>query len=381
MSKSKQLTMTDIQNTINDSLAQMASAAFVSWAAAPGGPAWNHRHLANAPIETSIGYVEAWRWWPLQRRTDDGPLFPFAENYDYAWSWSGENIASRPPRPDNTDGFYAYNDRGIEDHPECHLFGRVALYGDVVHHQYGYRAEKARILDVWVDKDSIKARPEIWGAIKHIPQVKGVYDTYDPTLYKPDGEKENYQCLILVTHKELSGTNLSVGQTTSVPPSAQSPLLTTLVIDRMSRNPLPLRVPFTYGVPTGMMTAPTEFGPSIIVPSHNKQWVVRPKGDVCEYCDRLIADDEQVVVAFEMPDEYRQKLNDGSFKLVEKKAHLSCVADTLRTDYYWGLDFGLSGASATNQTLFWSKSSAPTDPTVFPVYPNFTHLNLKGATI
>jgi hypothetical protein len=86
---------------------------------------------------------------------------------------------------------------------------------------------------------------------------------------------------------------------------------------------------------------------------------------VCAYCARLIADDEQVVVAFEMPDEYRQKLNDGSFKWVEKKAHLSCVADTLRTDYYWGLDFGLSGASASNQTLFWSKSSAPTDPTVF----------------
>ena len=356
MSKSKQLTMTDIQNTINDSLAQMASAAFVSWAAAPGGPAWNHRHLANAPIETSIGYVEAWRWWPLQRRTDDGPLLPFAENYDYAWSWSGENIASRPPRPDNTDGFYAYNDRGIEDHPECHLFGRVALYGDVVHHQYGYRAEKARILDVWVDKDSIKARPEIWGAIKHIPQVKGVYDTYDPTLYKPDGEKENYQCLILVTHKELSGTNLSVGQTTSVPPSAQNPLLTTLVIDRMSRNPLPLRVPFTYGVPTGMMTAPTEFGPSIIVPSHDKQWVVRPKGDVCEYCDRLIADDEQVVVAFEMPDEYRQKLNDGSFKWIEKKAHLSCTADALLRNRGWGFEWNYAGASASGQTFYWSNA-------------------------
>ena len=71
----------------------------------------------------------------------------------------------------NKRGFHAYQPAAIEsvgvDSPL--LFGRVALYGDVVVHKHGYRAEKARILDTW-------CAPEMWARLSRNKQVKGTFN-------------------------------------------------------------------------------------------------------------------------------------------------------------------------------------------------------------
>jgi hypothetical protein len=193
--------------------------------------------------ETVLGYVEAWRWWPIKTFGLDAngirDYFPVAENFDnHIWSWSGENLADAPPSFNNANGFYAYNLEGIEDHAQCHLFGRVALYGDVIHCKHGYRAEKARILDVWVNKDYTRSHPKVWDTIKDIPQVKGIYDTYDPSVCDSRGEKGDYQCLILEHQKELSGTSLLDGRMINLPSNQ-----TMLVIDGHSPNRNPFRIP------------------------------------------------------------------------------------------------------------------------------------------
>jgi hypothetical protein len=95
----------------------------------------------------------------------------------------------------NKLGFYAYKPASIEriGVGSPLLFGRVALYGDVVVHKHGYRAEKARILDTW-------CAPEMWGKLSRIKQVKGTFNI------KTTGDTE---WLTLVTLTELSDTTLS----------------------------------------------------------------------------------------------------------------------------------------------------------------------------
>ena len=99
----------------------------------------------------------------------------------------------------NRLGFYAYKDASIERIASGVplLFGRVALYGDVVVHKHGYRAEKARILDAW-------CAPDWWGKLSGVRQVKGTYHI------KSAGDRE---WLTLATLTELSDTIHSASPT------------------------------------------------------------------------------------------------------------------------------------------------------------------------
>jgi len=162
--------------------------------------------------EVCIGYVEGWRWFDIG--CEDEGLQPVSVNQPYVWKW-GENVAMNAlwtelvrPSLMNSFGFYAYKSDWIAAHKAA-TFGRVALYGDVVEHKFGYRAEKARILDLWCSEHD-------WPALSAQPQVKGVYRLTPARLLNADGVLGGYQCLTLENRRELRGTSLSNGPTVTM---------------------------------------------------------------------------------------------------------------------------------------------------------------------
>jgi hypothetical protein len=146
--------------------------------------------------EVHVGYVTGWRWWLLDDKSSQP--HPCSIGLPYRWQWAGEN-STEELSMGNQRGFYAYKSASIERIASgCSLlFGRVALYGDVVVHKHGYRAEKARILDAW-------CAPEWWGKLSRIKQVKGTFHI------KTAGETE---WLTLATLAELSDTTHSASPT------------------------------------------------------------------------------------------------------------------------------------------------------------------------
>lgn len=146
--------------------------------------------------EVRVGYLTGWRWWLLDDKTRNP--HPCSIGAPYRWKWSGENSTGEL-RLSNRIGFYAYKSACIEriGVGSSLLFGRVALYGDVVVHKNGYRAEKARILDAW-------CAPEWWGKLRSIQQVKGTFQI------KNKGDEE---WLTLETLAELSDTTHSASPT------------------------------------------------------------------------------------------------------------------------------------------------------------------------
>jgi hypothetical protein len=142
--------------------------------------------------ETYVGYVTGWRWWLLDEKSPNP--HPCSIGIPYRWQWSGEN-ATEELSLANRRGFYAYKSASVEriGVGSPLLFGRVALYGDVIVHKHGYRAEKARILDAW-------CAPEWWGKLSRVKQVKGTYKI------NTTGDTE---WLTLATLIESSDTTLS----------------------------------------------------------------------------------------------------------------------------------------------------------------------------
>jgi hypothetical protein len=76
------------------------------------------------------------------------------------------------------------------------------MYGDICLHEYGYRAERAVILNVWCN-------PQHWNKIKDVPQVKGTFTV------EVAGEESGW--LKLENRKELKGGNLSNTPITFLP--------------------------------------------------------------------------------------------------------------------------------------------------------------------
>jgi hypothetical protein len=142
--------------------------------------------------EAYVGYVTGWRWWLLDEKSKNP--YPCSIGAPYRWEWAGENSTGELSLA-NRLGFYAYKSASIEliASGSHLLFGRVALYGDVIVHKHGYRAQKARILDAW-------CAPECWGKLSRVKQVKG---TYNITTM---GDTE---WLTLATLTELNDTTLS----------------------------------------------------------------------------------------------------------------------------------------------------------------------------
>jgi hypothetical protein len=185
-------------------------------------------------METIIGYAEAWRWWWVEVDNNDfAPdhklaLHSFRHPYpvefldseeksavclcrgsqslkeNYGKSLLPTSVSPMKWEPawaawDHRCGFYGYKlnhlqrvgvyrittniysmhypYHHIQLQPKCTrtcrkpILGRVALYGTVVEHEKGYRAEKMRILDVWVPYDTR-------GIFQCSPLIKGIFQPF-----------------------------------------------------------------------------------------------------------------------------------------------------------------------------------------------------------
>ena len=127
----------------------------------------------RAPLEKSLlaGPIVAYRCWRLYRNAED--LYLVALAFDRAWP---AGIPLHAGKPDQLGGIGAWAMRGPEDLKPggyktdpvgggrfvCFVTGKVALWGKVIEHEKGYRAEYAYPL-------TIKA----WGNVSPMPGFPG----------------------------------------------------------------------------------------------------------------------------------------------------------------------------------------------------------------
>ncbi|MFQ5523067.1 MAG: hypothetical protein ACE5F5_05770 [Acidimicrobiia bacterium] len=95
--------------------------------------------------------VVGWRAWVWTGKTLKG----------YRAEWSKGMMAATcdrcdsPPGWDHGCGIYALKD--LAELSDAPIFGRVEMWGDVVEHEWGYRASHALITDLWADSQSTAA--------------------------------------------------------------------------------------------------------------------------------------------------------------------------------------------------------------------------------
>lgn len=95
--------------------------------------------------------VVGWRAWLWTGKTLKG----------YRVEWPEPELAAvcerceNPPGWDHGCGIYALKE--FSELAEAPVFGRVEMWGDVVEHEWGYRASHARITDLWVDSNRAAA--------------------------------------------------------------------------------------------------------------------------------------------------------------------------------------------------------------------------------
>jgi hypothetical protein len=243
--------------------------------------------LNNKEIETVIGYQEGWRWWRLRPTEcsdigDTADILGSIAMSDSTWKWDEENVAENfgrsrkaksPPLTKRSDtGFYAYKPNDIELLDRYHdykypffFFGRVALYGDVWEHERGYRAEKARVLEVWCpDQD-------MYDLLNDHPQVKGIYHVSPSSILDANGNERSDQWLTLENLKES-------------PVLSQSNFL----LKSRQLQSQPIRN-LQYQPPWNL----------IVSPSLSRKWGMREierVGKICPICEEWIAPDEPVAI-------------------------------------------------------------------------------------
>lgn len=287
------------------------------------------------PVETMVGYVEGYRWWNA-KRGPHGTVRLGSTGIEYLWEWGENRCGDAMWAGDGTQvsmynsvGFHAFKKDSIEKLGND-FFGRVALYGDVCEHKLGYRAEKARILDLW-------CKPELWEQMQHVPKVCGTFTVEPETYTILDKDGEPFQTgdtswLILTNRKELSDTNPSDSPTTRLRIKSQNP-------DQyqwMFRNPI-----MWERQPTAPKVMPDgRYQNSSLYAPEDKEQIVKPKGDYCPVCGNRILESEPLVVHHRLPDsgtvEIQQLVLAGTFKMQEERRHLTCEAMEQR--WFMGLD-------------------------------------------
>ena len=299
----------------------------------PATPAAYLPAVPEPPVETYIGYVTAWRWWKAQDGPHDTIRLGSTGVDTFVWDW-GENIAKdymnsqnptdEPITLENEVGFHAFKEDSIE-HMGGDVFGRVALYGDVAVHKLGYRAEKARILDLWV-------HPGLWEKAKFIPKVRGTFTVEEiPDEHSIILDKEGnpfpkgHSQWVLFQHLNALKSGFP----------SDSPM-TRL---RLKSYPRPRRsqafYPWTYPYP---MTLPLIYAPmelrvmpdgkyenSCLYAAPYEKKIVKPEGQYCPTCGERIKDNEAVVVSYTYPnDDITQSVIEGTFQFTKETHHLTC---------------------------------------------------------
>lgn len=322
--------------------------------------------IRHGNLEIVPGYIEAWRWFEATiSHNDDGSvasIHPISTgDGDHVYEWDGENVADCPPTLSNNRGFYAYKQPYILDH-QAALFGRVALYGDIVECEYGYRAEKCRILDVWVQYCDLRVNvPDVYQYLMDIPQVKGSFDTFGPVLVDWNSNKGDYQCLTLESRKELSGTSLSGGQMTMTPDGTSRNMIL-IDMPRENQNQKKSQLDLMNGMPFQYGYSPSGDAISVYAP---KQWVLKPEGRQCSVCQHMIMDGDMVAVSYEYPENFQADILANRFEWRKKWYHLECMTPkTTEWAFMYPPDISFKWVNTTDP-FYWPmadevfKSTAP----------------------
>jgi hypothetical protein len=290
------------------------------------------------PVETFVGHVPAWRWWKVVQGPHDTIRLGSTGIDDFVWEW-GENLATymgddekEPITLENAVGFHAFKEDGITQ-MGGDVFGRVALYGDVAEHELGYRAEKARILDLW-------CAPIFWDKMQHIPKVRGTFSfSFEPeiafAILDQDGKpyrKGESTWLLLETLNALGSSNPSDSQTIRLrlknSPKAQAYQWT-----YPNLYPSPFHQTFFYADLPLRVMPDGKYENSCLYAAPEDKKIILPEGKYCPTCGKRICDDEVVVVSHDYPQgDMTIAVLDGTFKLIEKTTHLKC---DLRDTQYW----------------------------------------------
>lgn len=236
------------------------------------------------PIENNgeivIGYQEAWRWW----RTRDKALSSFEKQLrsffkldelygdlwstalSTAWEWDKENTVRDKKCWKINGGFHAFKPDSIQEILECDFFGRVALYGDVIECDYGYRAEKSRLLDVWCSSK------ELYESFKQHTQVRGTFKVEQRSVLILDqygNERSPEQWLTL---ENLDGS----------PVSSQS-----------SFHLTSLHTPWRS--PKNLWQTPSLNASQYLILPSQPEWIIKPQYPTCPMCMDVIWEDAIVV--------------------------------------------------------------------------------------
>lgn len=102
----------------------------------------------NKPVERAgikVGEIIAYRIWLIK----DGYL----ESYSAERIWAPEEKMSGKPSDNGMDGIWAFKDKGraikkMLETSTSSVYGSVKLWGKVVEHELGYRAEYAKIISL-----------------------------------------------------------------------------------------------------------------------------------------------------------------------------------------------------------------------------------------
>lgn len=106
------------------------------------------RLLQPLHTEDAFGEVLAWRCW----RLDHMPILTSTYKIDYIWMPGAVNEA-KDVDDGGQIGFHAWKEKvgAIRYSMECGntvIIGRVKLWGDIIHHERGYRAQFAKIVSL-----------------------------------------------------------------------------------------------------------------------------------------------------------------------------------------------------------------------------------------
>jgi hypothetical protein len=249
-----------------------------------------------AEIETVIGYQEAWRWWAADMPLS-GELQLRSIAKDSVWKWDEENLARYIDTEDDplgidaaitsllkfehwlAGGFYAYKPESIEK-VGARFFGRVALYGTVVECTRGFRAEKARVLDVWCSDE------KLYNLVHQHPQVRGLFNLSAPKILDINGEERTD--ISWLTLENLNGSPASNRSSFRLKHSPLQPVTQFPTMPQL--NPLP-----------SLIWSP----PSLYRP-------IKRVGTICHVCDKAILPDQILIYGENEP------------------AHLECMVQFLQ---------------------------------------------------
>jgi hypothetical protein len=160
-------------------LQAMQGLAYIMPGTGPGAPIMPARKPKPLDKADMAGPLRAWRIWRVWRVMREGHLFSITQNT--RWE-PGRPLRSSygPPRAHGSDGIYAVKARDFpfDDYGAAadFAFGEVALWGGVVEHERGYRAEYAYPLRlIWTAPCVMPGFPRAEGAIRFLRDIAELY--------------------------------------------------------------------------------------------------------------------------------------------------------------------------------------------------------------